>query len=299
MSAAAVNHALEAAGHHAMERLGIDPHGRHAAAARAHAKQAGRQLAVAGYHREAASPHITANPPLHDDHEAGYFDGENARFAIKFSGAGGLDAAGLDACLQARAAFDQAVHTGDADAVQLVMDTIFGIAAKYPRGILAFFDDVPEVEDLRRAAVAWRTATDAHDAARAEADARQAQWEASLPTAAELMRAVAAEANGEGTSFDFQGYTLWHEPDHGGWSLTNAYGVDHCRFLTSERDFQQLIDTVRRRQDIGPVPPGCEIPDEPVEDDSYIDAMTACYEAETALLARLGLSADAPVLDAV
>ncbi|EGD00736.1 hypothetical protein [Burkholderia multivorans] len=29
MSAAVVNHALEAAGHHALERLGLDPHGTH------------------------------------------------------------------------------------------------------------------------------------------------------------------------------------------------------------------------------------------------------------------------------
>ncbi|WP_175905995.1 hypothetical protein [Burkholderia seminalis] len=289
MSASPINHALEAAGHHAMERLGIDPRGRLAAAARAHAKQAGRQLAVAGHNLEDASPHIRENPPLQHDHDAGYFEGENARFAIKFSGADGLDAAGLDACLRARAAFDQAVHAGDADAGRVVTDTIFRIATKYPGGILAFFDDVPEVEDLRRAAVAWRVATDAHDAARAAAAARQAEWEASLPSAAQLMRAVAAEANGEGTSFDFEGYTLWHEPDHGGWSLTNAYGIDHCRFLASERDFQQLIDTVRRGQDIGPVPPGCEAPDEPVEDGSYIDTMAACYEAEMALLARLGI----------
>ena len=297
MSARQINHALEAAVHHALERLGIDP-ATNATAARAHAKQAGRQLAVAGHNQQDASPHIQANPALQHDHDAGYFEGENARFAIKFSGAGGLDTAGLDACLRARAAFDQAVHAGDADAVQVVMDTIFGIAAKYPSGILAFFDDVPEVEELRRAAAAWSAARDAYDAARAEADARQAAWEASLPSAAELMRAVTAEANGEGTSFYFEGYTLWHEPDHGGWSLTNAYGVDHCRFLASERDFQQLIDTVRRRQDIGPVPPGCEAPDEPVEDNSDIDAMHACYDAEMALLARLGIPADGPALAA-
>jgi len=297
MSAREINHALEAAGHHALERLGIDS-AANAAAARADAKQAGRQLAVAGHNLEDASPHIQDNPPLEQAHHAGYIEGEIARFAIKFSGAGGLDPAGLETCLRARAAFDQAVHAGDADAVQVVMDTVFAIAAQYPSGILAFFDDVPEVEDLRRAAVAWRAATDAHDAARAEAAARQAEWEASLPSAAELKRAVAAETNGEGTSFDFEGYTLWHEPDHGGWSLTNAYGIDHCRFLTSERDFQQLIDTVRRGQDIGPVPAGCEAPDEPVEDRSDIDAMAACYEAEMALLARLGIPADEPVRDA-
>ncbi|MGY4837951.1 hypothetical protein [Burkholderia pyrrocinia] len=298
MSAAAVNHALEAASHHAMERLGIDPHGMHAAAARAHAKQAGRQLAVAGHNHEDASPHIKANPALEQVHHVGYIEGEQARFAANFGGAGGLDTTGLDACLHARAVLDRAIHARDAEAASVGINAVFQIATDYPGALLPFFDDVPEVDALRRAAVAWRSATDAHDAARAAAAARQAEWEASLPSAAELMRAVAAEANGEGTSFDFEGYTLWHEPDHGGWSLTNAYGVDHCRFLASERDFQQLIDTVRRGQDIGPVPPGCEVPDEPVEDDSYIDAMAACYEAEMALLARLGIPADEPALAA-
>jgi hypothetical protein len=298
MNSPELNHALEAAGHHAMERLGLDPHGRHAAAARAHAKQAGRQLAVAGLDPADVSPHITANPPLHQDHEAGYVDGEKARFAAIHGGVGGLDTAGLDACLRARAVLDRANHLYDAEAAHVAINAVFQIATKYPHAVLPFFDDIPEVEGLRRAAVTWRAATDAHDAVRAEAAARQAAWEASLPSAAELMRAVAAEANGEGTSFDFEGYTLWHEPDHGGWSLTNAYGIDHCRFLASERDFQQLIDAVRRGQDIGPVPPGCEMPDEPVEDDSDIDAMAACYEAEMALLARLGIPSDEPALAA-
>ncbi|HEM7851462.1 hypothetical protein LGM85_22780 [Burkholderia multivorans] len=294
MSAAVVNHALEAAGHHALERLGLDPHGTHSTAARVQAKQAGRQLAVAGLNLADASPHILANPPLHHDHDTGYIEGEQARFAVIYGGAGGLDTAGLDACLRARAALDRAVHAGDADALSVVMDTIFGIAADYPNAVLPFFDDVPEVGTLSHAAAVWLAARNAYDAARAQAAARQAAWEASLPSAAELMRAVAAEANGEGKSFDFEGYTLWHEPAYGGWSLTNAYGVDDCRFLGSERDFQQLIDTVRRGQDIGPVPPGCEAPEEPVEDDSDIDAMHACYEAQMALLARLGIPVDAP-----
>ncbi len=291
MSASDINHALEAAYHHALERIDNDPT-THAAAARAHAKQAGRQLAVAGYNQGDASPHIQANPPLHNDHDAGYIEGEKARFAVTFSEAGGLDRAGLDACLRARAVFDQAVLARDAEAVHALMDTILGIAARYPSGILPFFDDVPEVDGLRQAAAVWVAARQSADAARARAAARQAEWEASLPSAAELMQAVAAEANGEGTSFDFEGYTLWHEPDHGGWSLTNAYGIDHCRFLASERDFQQLIDTVRRGQDIGPVPPGCEEPDAPYQDQSDIDAMGACHDAEIALMARLGIPAD-------
>ncbi|MCR4471596.1 hypothetical protein [Burkholderia sp. SCN-KJ] len=172
------------------------------------------------------------------------------------------------------------------------MDAIFGIAADYPHAVLPFFDDVPEVGTLSQAAAVWLAARDAYDAARAEADARQAAWEASQPSAAELMQVVEAEANGEGTSFDFEGYTLWHEPDHGGWSLTNAYGIDHCRFLASERDSQQLIDTVRRGQDIGPVPPGCEEPDAPYEDQADIDAMGACHDAAIALMARLGIPGD-------
>lgn len=298
MSAADINHALEAAGHHAMERLGLDPHGAHAAAARAHAKHAGRQLAVGGHDLAHASPHIAANPPLGHDHDAGYVEAEKARFAAIHGGVGGLDSAGLDACLLARVALDRAVHAGDADAACVEMDAIFGIATKYPNAVLPFFDDVPEVGTLSQAAAVWLAARDAYDAALAEAAARQATWDASLPSAAELMRAVAAEANGEGTSFDFEGYTLWHEPDHGGWSLTNAYGIDACRFLASERDFQQLIDSVRRGQEIGPVPPGCEMPDEPVEDDSDINAMYACYEAQMALLARLGIPADASALAA-
>ncbi|HDR9240151.1 hypothetical protein [Burkholderia vietnamiensis] len=298
MNTPQINDALEAAGHHAMERLGLDPHGTHAAAARAHAKQAGRQLAVAGRDLADASLHITANPPLRLDHDAGYVEAEKARFAAIHGGVGGLDSAGLDACLLARAALDRAVHERDADAVQIAMDVIFGIAADYPHAVLPFFDDVPEVGTLSQAAAVWLAARDAYDAARAEAVAHQAEWEASLPSAAELMRAVATEANGEGTSFDFEGYTLWHEPAHGGWSLTNAYGIDACQFLASERDFQQLIDTVRRGQEIGPVPPGCEMPDEPVEDESDIDAMHACYVAQMALLARLGIPADASALAA-
>ncbi|WDD92809.1 hypothetical protein Bsp3421_002838 [Burkholderia sp. FERM BP-3421] len=144
------------------------------------------------------------------------------------------------------------------------------------------------------AVAVYLAATAAQDAARAAAAARQAAWEASLPSAAELMQSVTVDANGEGTSFNFEGYTLWHEPDRGGWSLTNAYGIDHCGFLTSERDFQQLIDTLRRGQDIGPVPPGCDALEEPEDDAADIDAMLACHEAEAALLARLGIPADDP-----
>ncbi len=271
---AVMANSFEEAGHHARQGLDLAPHGTHATAARAHAKQAGRQLAVAGLNLAVASPHIQANPPLHHDHDAGYIEGEQARFAVIDGGAVGRDTAVLDACLRACAALDRAVHAGDAHALRVVMDTLFEIAVDYPNAVLSFCDDVPMVGTLSQAATDWLAARNAYDAARAEAAARQAAWEASLPSAAELMRAVAAEANGEGTSFDSEGSTLWHEPTHGGWSLTNAYGVDHCRFLASERDFEQLIDAVRHGQDIGPAPPGCEARDEPVEDDSDIARCT-------------------------
>ncbi|WP_143281331.1 hypothetical protein, partial [Burkholderia cenocepacia] len=104
MSAREVNHALEAACHHALEKISAYPYCSHAAAARAHAKQAGRQLAMAGLDRADASPHVTANPPLHRDHHAGYVEAEKARFAVLYGGTGGLDTAGLDACLRARGA---------------------------------------------------------------------------------------------------------------------------------------------------------------------------------------------------
>ncbi|PEH40658.1 hypothetical protein CRM94_16915 [Burkholderia gladioli] len=56
----------------------------------------------------------------------------------------------------------------------------------------------------------------------------QAHREARLRVRPRFASAPVNEATGDGASLDFEGYTLWHEPKAGGWSVTNAYGVDHC-----------------------------------------------------------------------
>jgi hypothetical protein len=120
------------------------------------------------------------------------------------------------------------------------MQSIFSIAADYPGIALPFFSDTPEIKNLALAAVTWGQAKKALE----DASVRRAEWEASLPSATELKKQVETIANAEGKSFEFEGYTLWHEPEHGGWSLTNAYGVDNCAFLASEHHFQRLLDAI-------------------------------------------------------
>ncbi|WP_322080113.1 hypothetical protein [Burkholderia cenocepacia] len=287
-----INHLLEADCLHTLVGLGLDPDGAQAAAAHAHARQAGRYRAVAGEYKDPASGHISAHPPLADSYEAGYAEGERARLF------GGLDRAALDACLAVRDDLDRAVAQRDAGLVDAVMVELLDLAVAYPGVNLPFFDDVPELNALMAAADRWRVAEQAWQArleARNQAAEREAQRLASLPSAAELVRTVAAEANGEGRSFAFEGYTLWHEPEHGGWSLTNAYGVDNCALLSSERDFQRLLDAIKQGRDIGPVPPGCESPEVEVDDARHdLDAMLASDDAACAFVKRTGIEVDPP-----
>ncbi|WP_123863473.1 hypothetical protein [Burkholderia plantarii] len=80
-----------------------------------------------------------------------------------------------------------------------------------------------------------------------------------LPSVGALRLRAANKATVPVASFDFESYTLWHEPEADGWSLTNPYEVDNFDFLSSEHDFSQLIDAVRCGR--SPVRPGSDSED--------------------------------------
>jgi hypothetical protein len=100
---------------------------------------------------------------------------------------------------------------------------------------------------------------------RDERKAAHEKWVASLPSAEELME-MASKAK---DPFNFKSYDLWREGD--GWSLTNAYGCDNCAYLSSIRDFEWLLSTIKAGVEIGPVPPGCEGGDDSDEDEVDFD----------------------------
>ncbi|MBU9170858.1 hypothetical protein [Burkholderia gladioli] len=170
------------------------------------------------------------------------------------------------------------------------------MAARYPAFRLRFFDDVPEARDIAELAdwiVSARQKWDARQQGRRDA---QTHLEARLPDPAALRQRAVDEASGDGASLDFEGYTLWHEPDAGGWSVTNAYGVDHCAFLSSERDFAGLIDAVRTGRDLGPVP---LVGDGTEEEDEHpdMDAMVRAHAIAQAVARRAGIDEPAPAAD--
>lgn len=293
-----VNHALAADVYHTAERGGwaspplapvMVP-----IAARAHARQAGRHDALAGEDLDAASGHVSRFPPLLAAYQAGYAEGEEARFAL------GAQAGGptfVRACLIVRDDLDRAFHAQDEWAIHDAVDAICAVAERYPAFRLRFFDDVPEARDIAELAdwiVSARQKWDARQQARRDI---QAHLEARLPSAAALRQRAVNEASGDGASLDFEGYTLWHEPDAGGWSVTNAYGVDHCAFLSSERDFARLIDAVRTGRDLGPVP---LVGDGTEEEDEHpdMDAMVRAHAIAQAVARRAGIDDEpAPAAD--
>ncbi|MEK6423510.1 hypothetical protein [Burkholderia gladioli] len=284
-----VNHALAADVYHTAERGGwaslplapvMVP-----IAARAHACQAGRVDALAGQDLAAASGHVSAFPALLAAYEAGYAEGEEARLALS------------DAPAFVRADFDRAFfYTQDEWAIHDAVDAICGVAERYPAFRLRFFEDVPEARDIAELTdwiVSARQKWDARQQARRDA---QAHREARLPSAAELRQRAVNDPTGDGASLDFEGYTLWHEPKAGGWSVTNAYGIDHCAFLSSERDFAQLIDAVRRGRDIGPVPPGSG-PEDDQDEHPDMDAMVRAHAIAQAVARGAGIDEPAPAAD--
>ncbi len=292
-----VNHALAADVYHTAERRGwaspplapvMVP-----IAARAHARQAGRHDALAGEDLAAASGHVSAFPALRAAYQAGYAEGEEARLALGAQAGGPTFAR---ACLIVRDDLDRACHAQDEWAVHDAVDAICAVAERYPAFRLRFFDDVPEARDIAELAdwiVSARQKWDAREQARRDA---QAHLEARLPGPAALRQRAMNEASGDGASLDFEGYTLWHEPKAGGWSVTNAYGVDHCGFLSSERDFAQLIDAVRRGRDIGPVPPGSG-PEDDEEEHPDMDAMVRAHAIAQAVARRAGIDEPVPTAD--
>ncbi len=292
-----VNHALAADVHHTAERGGwaSPPLARVMVpiAARAHARQAGRHDALAGQDLAAASAHVSAFPALRAAYEAGYAEGEEARLAL---GAQAGGPAFVRACLIVRDDLDRAFHAQNEWPIHDAVDAICRVAERYPAFRLRFFDDVPEARDIGELAdwiVPARQKWDARQQARRDA---QARLEARLPSASALRQRAANEASGPGASLDFEGYTLWHAPEAGGWSVTNAYGVDHCAFLSSERDFARLIDAVRTGRDLGPVP---LVGDGAEEEDEHPDkdAMVRAHAIAQAVARRAGIDEPAPAAD--
>ncbi|MFP3637807.1 hypothetical protein [Paraburkholderia sp. SIMBA_054] len=155
-------------------------------------------------------------------------------------------------------------------------DAIFDLFLLHPETNLTRLASVPELHRLREAAKTYARERQA-ELDRADAHAR---WLAELPSAADLMAQVSAA----GDRFEFEGYTLW--PENGGWSLTNAYGVDNCAFLSVKGDFEWLLDSVRRGEDLGPIPPYCQEPDDD-SPDSRESRFEACLDAASDLLGRL------------
>ncbi|MDN7465761.1 hypothetical protein [Burkholderia gladioli] len=282
-----VDHALAADVYHTAERGGwaAPPLARVMVpiAALAHARQAGRVDALAGQDLAAASGHVSAFPALLAAYEAGYAEGEEARFAL---GAQAGGPAFVRACLIVRADFDRAVYRQDEAAIHDAVDAICGVAEHYPAFRLRFFEDVPEARDIAELTdwiVAARCKWDGRQQARQDV---QARLEARLPSAVN-------EASGPGASLDFEGYTLWHEPEAGGWSVTNAYGIDHCAFLSCERDFARLIDAVRTGRDLGPVPLVGDATEE-ADDHPDVAAMVRAHDIAQAVARRAGAGVGEP-----
>ncbi|MGF6440751.1 hypothetical protein [Paraburkholderia youngii] len=147
---------------------------------------------------------------------------------------------------------------------------IFRVALRRPDLDLSSLSLVPELADVQKAARAEQAQ---RDSARA-----RAQWLAELPSAAELL----LEAGRSADPFEFHGYSLWREG--AGWSLTNAYGVDNCGFLSVESDFEWLLRKVRAGEEIGPVPPYCEDPPDDPDLDYQIDS---CHDAALSVSRRI------------
>lgn len=70
------NHPLEADYHHTLERLGLDPDGSHHAAAREHAREAGREALRDGAALGDISGHIRPWPDLRKAYEWGFAEAE-------------------------------------------------------------------------------------------------------------------------------------------------------------------------------------------------------------------------------
>lgn len=156
-------------------------------------------------------------------------------------------------------------------------DLAFETMLTAPETDLSRLDVIPELVAVRDAAKRY---------AESKAEQRRAaenheRWLASLPSTAELM----AEVNASETSYDFHGYTLWREG--GGWSLTNAYGIDNCAFLSREAHFEWLLNSVRKGEDLGPVPPYCQEPDDEYSSSPEDDRFEACDSAAVLMLDRL------------
>lgn len=81
----------------------------------------------------------------------------------------------------------------------------------------------------------------------------QHSWRRNLPTGEWLHQVVLESEDG----MYWEGLTFWKEES--GWSVTNAYGVDHVAFVATPGSFQSLIDQMRENDgEIGPVPPMCQ-----------------------------------------
>lgn len=271
-----MNHALEADYLHTRERLGLDPGGLDALAARMHARLAGRVAAGAGSSVDEVSGHVARFPLLMREYAGGFAEASDGSISE-------IDTR----CLEARIKLDSAVRSKGLNDILHAVEAVFEIAADFPDQALPHLDHLVDLSDLAKSAATYRADVQAE----AEAVVRRAEWEASLPAPADLKKQLETEAAKDGDSFDFHGYTLWAEPEYGGWSLTNAYGIDDCAFLSTEKQFALLIEAVRKGEDIGPVPPYCQDP--PTEDDWENSPQgrrfDACLEATEALIERFGI----------
>ncbi|MDN0082413.1 hypothetical protein QU487_06550 [Crenobacter sp. SG2305] len=181
-------------------------------------------------------------------------------------------------CLSTRVAFGLACIAQDECAISEALENVFHLAFKHPGVELPFLSDQPLLTSVIVDGV--RSAQDEAKREREKQDQalQHAAWAAELPSAAQLLAAARAAGNNH---YPFEGYTLWPENRSKafGWSLTNAYGVDNVAFLTTERDFQGLLERIKSGNEIGPVPPYCVEPDDDYEDEYR--AVDAFWESIT------------------
>ena len=165
---------------------------------------------------------------------------------------------------------DTAIAAADVDELCDVLDHIGNIVAGHDDASLPIIGTRPDLAAVvvagrkcRDGEIAYRKEVEKSRVRRAERQVKYEAWLTSLPSAEELMEIAKKSAD----PFHFHGYDLWREGD--GWSLTNAYGCDNCAYLSSLRNFEWLLSTIKAGKEIGPVPPGCEGDHDP--DDEEVD----------------------------
>lgn len=182
------------------------------------------------------------------------------------------------ACLRARVQFVVACIWEDFEAIWMAYDQAFAIAVEHRERPLPFLSDMPEMDAVIQAARHAGTALQAE----AECRKRHERWSAGLPTPLQLRDQALAWGD---KPFHFHGYTFWPDEERGDWSITNAYGIDDCARLDSEKSFAWFLATLREGTEIGLAPTISHSQD----DEDYWTAFrtTTCKDAAITVIESL------------